>query len=387
MDRLKNTGTNLIYRVKSAMEGYSPSEEVVHLLGRRYDLGQPEEKTRFMESFGNRVWITYRKDLRLKADEEGLLNSDTGWGCMIRVGQMALAEALRRFFGLAEIKDHERLINIIGAFVDHDDGRSERGVYSIQKIAEKARKHYRTCPGEWYSPSTISFILKEIHDELPIKNGEGMGFEVFNNSMLYADQLVQAMTGQQACDCRDIICHRCLMKVPVKPVFFIVLCKVGVQKPLPDCVEVICRLLEHPCSLGMIGGRPGKAHYFLGKTHDNRLFFLDPHYVQSSTSFSELPEKLPSYFCDQIRSISCGSINPSIGLCFYVAELEQLHSLMETFRTLKGNKFLHFAKHTDPCLKRQREEERLKLESTRQQELPQRLDQSALAPSLPIYCP
>lgn len=49
------------------------------------------------------MWITYRKnfpallsDLNLKNQKMSDYISDTGWGCMVRVGQMAFAEGLRR---------------------------------------------------------------------------------------------------------------------------------------------------------------------------------------------------------------------------------------------------------------------------------------------------
>lgn len=39
------------------------------------------------------VWFTYRSDVDNMADR----TSDTGWGCMIRVGQMQLAQMLRTY--------------------------------------------------------------------------------------------------------------------------------------------------------------------------------------------------------------------------------------------------------------------------------------------------
>lgn len=38
------------------------------------------------------IWFTYREKLKIAED----INSDVGWGCMPRVGQMMLAQALYR---------------------------------------------------------------------------------------------------------------------------------------------------------------------------------------------------------------------------------------------------------------------------------------------------
>ena len=42
------------------------------------------------------------------------------------------------------------------------------------------------------------------------------------------------------------------------------------------------RLLGLPYSVGMVGGRPRAAHYFVGSTAD-RLLYLDPHTVRALT--------------------------------------------------------------------------------------------------------
>lgn len=43
-------------------------------------------------------------------------------------------------------------------------------------------------------------------------------------------------------------------------------------------------LLEFKQSIGIIGGKPNKALYFIGREGLDKLIYLDPHYVQESTS-------------------------------------------------------------------------------------------------------
>jgi hypothetical protein len=39
-------------------------------------------------------------------------------------------------------------------------------------------------------------------------------------------------------------------------------------------------MMKLKSSKGVIGGRPGKALYFLGTYNGDSLIYLDPHYVQ-----------------------------------------------------------------------------------------------------------
>jgi len=52
----------------------------------------PTSLDEFKSDFKSRIWFTYRKDLPSLPNSR--LRSDVGWGCMLRCGQMMLAQAM-----------------------------------------------------------------------------------------------------------------------------------------------------------------------------------------------------------------------------------------------------------------------------------------------------
>jgi cysteine protease ATG4 len=54
----------------------------------------------FAQHFKDIIWITYRSgfpELLKDCGDDSSFITDTGWGCMIRVGQMLFAQILRDF--------------------------------------------------------------------------------------------------------------------------------------------------------------------------------------------------------------------------------------------------------------------------------------------------
>jgi hypothetical protein len=63
----------------------------VFLLGNKYKVCYHQEREAFLMKFCNVIWLSYRSNIYG-------VDTDAGWGCMIRVCQMVLAEVFQRFY-------------------------------------------------------------------------------------------------------------------------------------------------------------------------------------------------------------------------------------------------------------------------------------------------
>jgi cysteine protease ATG4 len=97
------------------------------------------------------LWFTYREGLHFKGAS---ITSDVGWGCMLRVGQMAMAEALRRTEGIDKYGDRETVGRIINLFIDKDE------LFCVERMVEVGERMFRKGAGEWFTPSETAHILK-----------------------------------------------------------------------------------------------------------------------------------------------------------------------------------------------------------------------------------
>ncbi|EAR87942.2 peptidase family C54 protein (macronuclear) [Tetrahymena thermophila SB210] len=411
MEKMHDLGTNFLFNVSSwSFKSSAPfkKEDTVYMQGRNMNENKETYEKNYkevLENFYNIIWITYRKNfpaLLNMIDKANLKNqkmseyiSDTGWGCMVRVGQMAFAEGLRRH--LVEnkklvVKKKEDLRVIIEGFLDDDQKCIDFAPYSIQKISKIALSDFNLLPGEWYTPIRICYILGLLHNERKaIKGTEDLKVAVFSSSrpIVFQDFLermckVDPQRGKHAQICPNqcrIIKQDQKSKVDhdhhkdiklekqnsnseilvvseetpklrlVCPIhhelqysmIVYIVCLIGLDTPQPEYLELAKKMMDFKYSLGLIGGKPKKALYFVGRIEDE-FIYLDPHYVQefSNEKNFQSSSQLETYFCKKFQTYPSKNIDSSFSLMYYLKDLEQLEEFYQFMMGLKRDYNEHF---------------------------------------------
>uniref|UniRef100_A0A8B9KEQ1 Cysteine protease n=1 Tax=Astyanax mexicanus TaxID=7994 RepID=A0A8B9KEQ1_ASTMX len=139
-------------------EDFPETPEPVWILGKQFNA--LKEKDDILSDITSRMWFTYRKNFQPIGGTGP--TSDTGWGCMLRCGQMILAEALirthlgRDWRWVAGQRQREEYISILNAFIDKKDS-----YYSIHQIAQMGVGEGKSI-GQWYGPNTVAQVLKKL---------------------------------------------------------------------------------------------------------------------------------------------------------------------------------------------------------------------------------
>lgn len=99
------------------------------------------------------MWLTYRKNFPSLFESTHI--SDTGWGCMIRVGQMLLASALRKYYCTFYSKEPE-ITSIISS--KSDDWHRFPRRWRRQRIIDKLL-NTEDCEDWQYGVQNTSWCL------------------------------------------------------------------------------------------------------------------------------------------------------------------------------------------------------------------------------------
>ncbi|KAI7790414.1 cysteine protease ATG4B-like [Triplophysa rosa] len=138
------------------IEDFPETIEPVWILGKQFSA--LTEKDEILTDVTSRLWLTYRKNFQPIGGTGP--TSDTGWGCMLRCGQMILGEALicrhlgRDWRWNPGQRQRSEYISILNAFIDKKDS-----YYSIHQIAQMGVGEGKSI-GQWYGPNTVAQVLK-----------------------------------------------------------------------------------------------------------------------------------------------------------------------------------------------------------------------------------
>eukprot|EP00794_Sanderia_malayensis_P008211 gene8211-9091_t len=285
----------------------------------------------FFEEFASLIWLTYRKEFPQL--QNSTLTTDCGWGCMLRTGQMILANTLLVHF----LKKSWRKASREGSIMEHhyrmilrffNDEPSDCSPFSLHQLVKIGQEIGRKA-GDWYGPGSVAHILsialkRAMHPYL-----EGICIYVAQDCTVYKEDVIKLATQCVNCtaaDCRDKTWRSVLILVPVR------LGGEGFNPIYAPCIKTLLTL--NHC-IGIIGGRPKHSLYFVG-FQDNKLLHLDPHYLQPKVDMSSDDFPVNSYHCPIPKKMSIRKMDPSCCIGFYCRKREDFDEFQkETVNVLK----------------------------------------------------
>jgi len=286
----------------------------------------------FAADFRSKLWFSYRRNFEpLYQWPRNPTHTDAGWGCMLRAGQMLLAETFLRHFlqrdwRLPALRAPRLLprkyFEILSLFADR---QSRKSLFSIHNMASAGEQVLNLTAGRWYGPTPVAQILQQLLDR---HSAVGMGRRkalllghrppgilVSTDGIVSTDEVHSICSASVA---RQVTRHarhrgtrasrasgRCFPRAPLgelstrahqglgraqseksqkwcRALLVIVPVRLGLDRV---CVAYSCTLsalLRLPQSVGFIGGKPGHALYFVGTHGAQNALYLDPHTVHVS---------------------------------------------------------------------------------------------------------
>lgn len=122
------------------VDGKQDQEYLAWMLGKGYvNLDQ-----NYVKDIKELVWCTYRSGF--EQIEGTVFTTDSGWGCMIRTGQMIVAESFRRI-----AYPVNKIVTLL-----QDDNSALLSLHKIAVIGQELGKDI----GQWHTPSITALSLQ-----------------------------------------------------------------------------------------------------------------------------------------------------------------------------------------------------------------------------------
>uniref|UniRef100_A0A8C1DLS6 Cysteine protease n=1 Tax=Cyprinus carpio carpio TaxID=630221 RepID=A0A8C1DLS6_CYPCA len=286
------------------------------------------------------VWILgARYDLKTRGTGP---SSDAGWGCMLRCGQMILAQALvcrhlgRDWRWDPEKRQPKEYHRILHCFLDKKDS-----CYSIHQMAQMGVGEGKSV-GEWYGPNTVAQVLKKLalfddwntlavyvsmDNTVVIEDIKKQCKQPGRESRSRAGPCGRGEVPASGQSCSETPHLRSQRPLDWRPLLLVIPLRMGINSINPVYIQAFKECFKMPQSCGVLGGKPNLAYYFIGFI-DDELIYLDPHTTQQAVdteSGSAVDDQ--SYHCQRTpHRMKITSLDPSVALGFFCKSEEDFDS-------------------------------------------------------------
>lgn len=332
----------------------------------RYKVSALDE---FHVDFTSRLWFTYRREFSPIGSAK--MTTDCGWGCMLRSGQMMMAQGLvQHFLGRnwrvyseqrpEDLAFYREIIRWFG------DQPSDKVPFSLHRLVELGTSVGK-MPGDWYGPASVAHIFRDAmdkaHASLPILSD--ICTYVTQDCTIYLQDLMKICCSHARSDSQissgsagaETETHQAppyqqppsnLQELPpskqtqqfqphrsqsfseekFRSVIILVPMRLGGETMNEIYIPCVQSMLAHDSCIGVIGGRPKHSLYFVG-WQDDKLIYLDPHYCQDTVNTGDVVYPIQSFHCMSPRKMAFSKMDPSCTVGFYCRSRKDLQTFID----------------------------------------------------------
>ncbi len=255
-------------------------------------------KTPLEQEIYSRVWFTYRKDFHPLSGNPKY-TTDCGWGCMLRSGQMLMAQALiqhhfnREWSLFSSIKtkaDLDLYRDLVSLFNDRPNlAECPFGLHNLLEIADQSPAHSQPTEsgvsgrssrvGTWFGPSAVCLLLRDALNQCIKLNSDhyllkNIRIYVAQDNTIYRKDVLGmcAKTSNENGEQQEFI-----------PCIILISARLGGDFINKIYFEQLKYFFKMRTCIGMVGGKPKHSLYFIGYQGE-KVIYLDPHLCQPSVN-------------------------------------------------------------------------------------------------------
>jgi len=145
---------------------WTPTGRAV-LLGIEFETSDQSQRENFYEDFRSRIQMTYRSGFSppMKLVSGSEIYSDTGWGCMLRVMQMMLAQCFAnialgrdwRFDKTRDLREASPYLEIVSCFLDIPEAP-----FSLHNFVATGQRVLLKEPSAWFGPTSAAQVANRL---------------------------------------------------------------------------------------------------------------------------------------------------------------------------------------------------------------------------------
>eukprot|EP00835_Amoeboradix_gromovi_P000543 NODE_19_length_39463_cov_0.396073.p11 type:complete len:312 gc:universal NODE_19_length_39463_cov_0.396073:32148-31213(-) len=284
-------------QVKEMFTEYADLESSYWILGQHY------ADNAFLSDLKTRPWFTYRYGFPIINGYA----TDSGWGCMVRVGQSIIANAWTTLLLGRDwrLQDSPVYVSIMSNFLDTQGNK-----FSLHNIVATGQRECLKPIGEWFGTHTIAMTLKHLVNN---EKDKPFGIYVATDGTIYDHEITEF------------------------PLLILIPLRLGLHCIPAENYEHIKGCLKLPWCNGIAGGKPNSALFFVGFQED-KLIYLDPHTCQEVVPIDNISfDSFSSYQLDISKpshKIPISQLDPNLLLSFIVHSRGDYEELLKAFSEL-----------------------------------------------------